>query len=83
MIAVPSYPPDPTKLSESLLKMNHVVSDCHAKICIVDSQINSYLKLSPKLHKNILETGVSAIFSYDELVADFRRVSSYFIINTY
>ena len=77
VIAVPAYPPDPSKLAESVLKMKYIVSDCQAKICIVDSQIYAYLKLSPSLYKNILETGVSAIFSYDESMANFVRVSCY------
>ena len=75
VIAVPAYPPDPAKLAESLQKMKHIVSDCQAKICITDSEIYSYLKLSPDLYMRIQDTGVSKIYSYDELLGNYRKVS--------
>lgn len=44
-IPVPNYPPNPYKLKQSIAKLDLVITDCSASICLVSPTIMSYLRL--------------------------------------
>lgn len=46
LVAVPVYPPNPTKLEASLKKLKLIAQDCGAKVCLCDRQIMAFKKVA-------------------------------------
>ncbi|RME50902.1 MAG: SDR family NAD(P)-dependent oxidoreductase [Deltaproteobacteria bacterium] len=45
VVAVPAYPPDPTRLGRTLPRLQTIVADCGAKLVLTDSMIHSMAQM--------------------------------------
>ena len=51
LVAVPIYPPNPSKMALALTKMNNIIADSAAKLVMIDETIN-FMRLTSALSTN-------------------------------
>jgi acyl-CoA synthetase (AMP-forming)/AMP-acid ligase II len=72
VVPVPSYPPNPYKMKAAIDKLDLVVQDCSATLCLVSSTIMTYMRLaSTKLRIPLVSSESIVSFRFTDIHEEF------------